>query len=164
MYSQCTDQTAQMTCVHWLKGLEGSRRVGRKTFLHPRVMYRPLMHATLSPFTFSLFTSPVLLSSSSPQTCCPRIQSNHPLKIHSRMALLQNSIPPQKDGLAGCDQYGHTDGRLHRKCRRFAPSAEQNDANEVWQKTVEALTEIGLADRSEEVEIKKATKERMGAR
>ena len=67
-----------MTCVHWLKGPEGSRRVVRRiTSFHPRVMSRPLLHATLSTSSPSLSsTSPVSLSSSSPN---PDLLSTHPL-------------------------------------------------------------------------------------
>ena len=53
--------------------------VRRKTFLHPRVMSRPLLHATPSTSSPSLSsTSPVLLSSSSPN---PDLWSTYP-SIH----------------------------------------------------------------------------------
>ena len=51
MYSHCTDHTAQVTCVQLAQG----RIVHRKTFLHPRVMVHPLMHATLSTSSLFLF-------------------------------------------------------------------------------------------------------------
>ena len=78
MYSHSTDHTAQMTCVHWFKGPEGSRRVvRRKTSLHPRVMSHPLLHGTLSTSSPSLSsTSPVLLSTSSPN---PDLLSTYPI-------------------------------------------------------------------------------------
>ena len=77
MYSRCTVQT---TCVPWLKGPEGSRRiVSQNTFTHPRVMFHLAPHNTLNTSTSSLSpTSPVLLSSASPD---PDLLSTHPF-IH----------------------------------------------------------------------------------
>ena len=60
-------------------------------------MFHLASHSTLNNSTSSfLFTSPVLLSPSSPrtQTCCPRIQLST-VKIHGRMVLPRNSTPPQ---------------------------------------------------------------------
>ena len=80
MYSHTTDHTAQMTCVHRLKGPEGSRRVvRRKASLHPRVMVRPLLHVTLST------SSPFVVFFSEPR----------PVVQDPRQALLRNTPPPQ---------------------------------------------------------------------
>ena len=72
--------TVQMTCVHWLKGPESSRRVVlRETFLHPRVMSHFWCTRTLSTSFPSLSsTSPVLMSPSSPK---PDLLSTYPI-IH----------------------------------------------------------------------------------
>ena len=56
--SPSTDHTAQMTRVHWLKTSCAPKNVPS----HPRVMSRPLLHATLSTSSPSLSsTSDVLL-------------------------------------------------------------------------------------------------------
>ena len=74
MYSHSTEHTAQMTCAHWLKELEGSRRVVRRTLSS---------------------TSPVLLSSSSTN---PDLLSTY-RSIHwedpRQDGTLRNSTPPQ---------------------------------------------------------------------
>ena len=73
MYSHCTDHTAQMPCVHWLK----TSCAPKKTFLHPRVMSHPMLHATLSTSSPSLSpASLVLQSSSSPN---PDLLSTYPI-------------------------------------------------------------------------------------
>ena len=91
MYSRCT---VQMTSVLWLKGPEGSRRiVSQNTFTHPRVMFHLAPHNTLNTSINSLSpTSPVLLSSSSPN---PDLLSTHPF-IHCEDPRQDgNSTPPK---------------------------------------------------------------------
>ena len=72
----------------WLKGLKGLRRiVCQKTCTHPRVLFHLAPHSTLNTSTSSLsLTSPVLLSSSSPNR---DLLSTHPL-IHNE--------DPRQDG------------------------------------------------------------------
>ena len=73
MYSHSTKHTAQMSCVQWLK----TSCAPKKKVPHPRVVVRPLLHATLSTSSPSLSsTSLVLLSSSSPN---PDLLSTYPL-------------------------------------------------------------------------------------
>ena len=69
----------------------------RKTSLHPHVMVHPLLHATLSTSSPSLSsTSPVLLSSSSPN---PDLLSTYPI-IHCE--------DPRQDGT--CTEYSSSTG------------------------------------------------------
>ena len=84
--------TAQMTCVHWRKGF-----LCAKISLYPRVMVHPLLHATLST---SSSTSPVLLSSSSPN---PDLLSTYPI-IHCE--------DPRQDGTS-TEFHSYTHFGLH---------------------------------------------------
>ena len=76
--------------VHWLKGpLGSSLSRPQKSVIHPRVMFHLASHSTLNTSTSSLsLTSPVLLSSSSPNP-------DSTVRIHGGMVLQRNSTPPQ---------------------------------------------------------------------
>ena len=88
MYSHSTDHTAQITCVHGSRSWKAQVCVASpKKVSHPRVMFHFAPRSTMNTSTSSLSpTSPVLLSSSSPN---PDLLSTYPL-IHC--------VDPRQDG------------------------------------------------------------------
>ena len=89
MHSHCTEQT---TCVPWLKGPEGSRRIvcQKHSLIHAscftlRLTVQWTRALVLSHLPLLCYCRPLLRT----QTCCPRIHLST-VKIHRRMVLLRN--------------------------------------------------------------------------